>query len=59
MQAVTATAERSRAGSAIRAHPIKSEELWEFCLHAIASDDVAAGHSGKQQPAAGRAKTAS
>ena len=58
MQAATATAERSRAGSAIRAHPITSEELWEFCLHAIAPDDVLAGR-GKAKPVAGRAKAAS
>ena len=47
MQAATATAERSRRGSAIGAHPITSDELWEFCLHAISPDDVVAARENK------------
>ena len=58
MQAVTATAERSRAGAAIRAHPITSDELWEFCLHAIAPDDIVAGRR-QEKAAAARGKSAS
>lgn len=37
LQAATTTAGRSGGG----AHPITGAEMWEFCLHAIAPDDVA------------------
>lgn len=38
LQAATTTAGRSGGG----AHPITGDEMWEFCLHAIAPDEVAA-----------------
>lgn len=41
LQASTTTAGRSGGGT----HPITGEEMWEFCLHAIAPDDVAAARS--------------
>ena len=48
MQAATTTAGRSGAG----AHPITAEEMWEFCLHAIAPDDVVAARA--KRPARSR-----
>jgi AcrR family transcriptional regulator len=41
LQSATVTAVRSGGGG----HPITADELWEFCLHAIAPDSVAAAHS--------------
>ncbi|HEU5083735.1 MAG TPA: TetR/AcrR family transcriptional regulator [Acidimicrobiales bacterium] len=41
LQASTTTAGRSGGGT----HPITGEEMWEFCLHAIVPDDVAAARS--------------
>ena len=50
LQAATTTAGRSAGG----AHPITAEEMWEFCLHAIAPDDVAAARAKRSA----RSKTA-
>jgi AcrR family transcriptional regulator len=50
MQAATTTAGRSGGGP----HPITGEEMWEFCLHAIAPDEVAATRTRKPRA---RAKT--
>ena len=44
LQATTTTAGRSAGG----AHPITAEEMWEFCLHAIVPDEVAAGRAERR-----------
>ena len=41
LQAATTTAGRSAGG----AHPITAPEMWDFCLHAIVPDDVAAARA--------------
>jgi len=46
LQAATTTAGRS-AGSR---HPIAAEEMWETCLHAIATDDVVAARRAAPCP---------
>jgi AcrR family transcriptional regulator len=51
MQAATTTAGRSGGG----AHPITAQEMWEFCLHAIAPDEVVAARRPKRSA---RVKTA-
>jgi AcrR family transcriptional regulator len=52
MQTATATAERSLAGVATSAPPLPGEEVWEFCLHAIASLDVLAARAERREVAA-------
>jgi hypothetical protein len=52
MQTATATAERSLAGVATSAPPLPGEEVWEFCLHAIASLDVLAARAERREAAA-------
>jgi AcrR family transcriptional regulator len=47
LQTATVTAGRSAGGH----HPITGEEVWEFCLHAIAADDVVAARTAKVKPA--------
>ena len=49
MQTATATAERSLAGVSSNAQPLPGEEVWEFCLHAIASRDVLAARAEAEQ----------
>lgn len=45
LQAATTTAGRTGATR----QPITSEEMWSFCLHAIAPDDVAKAHQGSSR----------
>ncbi len=43
LQTATVTAGRSAGGR----QPITGDEIWQFCLHAIAPDDIAAARLGK------------
>ena len=58
LQTATVTAGRSASGH----QPITGEEMWEFCLHAIAPDDVVAARMATSKPSGarttGRAKRA-
>ncbi|MCU1365786.1 MAG: TetR family transcriptional regulator [Ilumatobacteraceae bacterium] len=55
LQTATTTAGRSAGGR----HAITGEEVWEFCLHAIASDEVFASRSGAvEKPAPAKAPAA-
>jgi AcrR family transcriptional regulator len=53
LQTATVTAGRSASGR----HAITGEEVWEFCLHAIATDDLIAAREAKPKvkPSTGRA----
>ena len=50
LQTATFTAGRSAGGR----QPITGEEVWEFCLHAIVSDDVLAALEAKRKPIVAR-----
>ena len=49
MQASTMTANRDLGPRTGKGHALTAEEVWEFCLHAIAPDDVAAAHAHREQ----------
>lgn len=51
LQTATVTAGRSAGGR----QPITSDEVWEFCLHALVPDDVLAARSATPKPAPARA----
>ena len=56
MQTATTTAGRSELLAIGQAHPITSDEVWEFCLHAIVPDDVVAARSRESTPGNSRSK---
>ena len=56
VQTVTTTAGRKEVTSVGHTHPITAEEVWTYCLHAIAPDTVVAARQRKAKPLPSRAK---